>query len=212
MNPTNSQAAQFVIDTLGELPPILHEVMDKAVTESRTFFEERGEKINTSLFPNLVRYFAKRQLEDPYYKSFGYQVIELCNNGLFINYEDKGCVYRIRILKADEDGELPVHNLSEIKKDFFTQNNPVLPGMENLEPFVLTSLLKLVIIWEVDQNYILTTFQLVCPNGERGYVHFAGDIQHSATAITMQGMFDDLVDDLDDIEITPLKKTGSEAE
>jgi hypothetical protein len=105
-----------------------------------------------------------------------------------------------------------VHNLSEVKKDFFTQANPVLPGMENLEPFVLTSLLKLVIIWDVDHNYILTSFQLVCPNGERGQVHFAGDIEHSVTAITMQGTFDEVADDLDDIQITPLKKTGSKPE
>jgi hypothetical protein len=212
MNPTNSQAAQFVISALDELPYLLHKVMDEAVTESRTFFEGRGERINTSLFPNLVRYFAKQLLENAYYKSLGYQVVELCNNGLFIIYDHNDCIYQIRILKADEDGGLPVHNLSEVKKDFFKQANPVLPGMEDLTPFVLTSRLKLVIIWDVDHNYILTTFQLVCPNGERGNVHFAGDIEHSATAIKMQGTFDEMADDLDEIEITPLKKTGSGTE
>lgn len=211
MNPTNSQAAQIVLDALGPIPPVLHEIMDKAVTEARTFFEERGEAVNSSLFPNLVRYFARQLLNDAYHKSLGYQVGELSNNGLFILYEDKGFVYKIRILKADEDGDLPVSNLSETKKDFFKQGYPILPGMENIELFVSTSLIKLVIIWDVNLNYILNTFQLVCPNGESGDAHFVGDIAHSATAITVQSTFDAMADDLDDL-ITPLRKTGTESE
>lgn len=80
-----------------------------------------------------------------------------------------------------------------------------------MEEFVLPSSLNLIALWDVDVNHVLTGVQLVCPNGEFGDVHFVGDIVHSATAITVEESFDDVADELD-IDITPLRKTGSETE
>jgi hypothetical protein len=217
MRLTNRKAAQFIIKKLDDVIPTVQEVLDKATTEARSFFERRGLEIDLSLFPNLVRFEAKCLFETPKYKSIGYQFAVLSNNGLFLIYQCEGCTYKIRVRKADEDGELPTHNLSRTLKEFCKQPNPFpqfLPGMEpeNMEQFVSPNLLKLFVVWDVNKNFVLTTVYLACPNGEFGDVHFADEIPHAATTLITDGYFDDEPDELEDIDILPLEMTGTDEE
>lgn len=213
MNPTNTEAAQIVFKELDQVPPILDEVMDKAVTLARSFFEQRVEPINPYLFPSLVRYFAKILFDEPYYKSVGYALIEISNNGLFLVYTKENKTRKLRVLKSDEGG-IPILNLSRTKKDFYKQRDPFpfLPGMgvEQMEQFVSPDLLKLLVLWDVDENYIYKGVQLVCPKGESSEAYFADDIPHAATTITVNQSFDDVSQELEDIDIEPLEKTGTE--
>lgn len=215
MKVTNPQTAEIALKELEEITPILDEVTDKAITEARDFFEKRDEAINSYLFPCLVRYFAKILLDSPKYRAAGYYVVDISNNGLFIVYLLKdGKTRKVRILKSDE-GELPVRNLSRKKKEFFTQPPPLfasLPTMENLEEYVSPELVNLVALWEVDRNYVFTGMWLTCPNGQFGDVHFADAIPHAATAITVDESFDAEPEELDDIDIEPLERTGTEDE
>ncbi len=212
MNPTNENAAQLVLKELEDIWAVIDEVTDKAVTSARDFFEQRGEPVNTYLFPCLVRYFAKMLLDQPKYRSAGYYVVEISNNGLFLIILRYGKTRKIRILKADEEGAIPLLNLSKKKKEFFRQPNPFpsLPGMGNLEIFAMPDSMHLVVLWNVDRNYVFTPMQLVCPNGEFGEVHFADIIPHSATRIPSSESFDEEPEELEDIDIEPLEKTGSD--
>ena len=208
MKRTNTKLAQFIIDKLGQVPPTLNHILDEAVIISRKYFDERELKIDNYLFPSLVRYEAKLLLELPEYKNIGYEFVSLSNNGLFIIYKCDGCYYKIRIRKADEDGDLPVQNLSKTLKQFYQNPTPFLPTIEeNLNEYISPERLNLVVVWDVDRNYALQNVYLVCTKNEFGEVHFADKIEHAATAIVGNANFDDQADEIDDIDILPIKKT-----
>jgi hypothetical protein len=214
MKTTNSQAAQFILRKLGHIPSTIHEVLDKASTEARFYFESRKLDIDPYLFPSIVRFEAKCLLDNPLYKSIGYQFVVLSNNGLLLIYQHEGCTYRIRVRKADEDGEMPIQNQSKILKEFCKQPNPFpqfLPGMqpEEMGQFLSPSLLNLFVVWDVDHNYILTSVSLACPDGSSGNVHFADEIPHAATTIFTESSFDDEAEELEDIVILPFRRTGT---
>ncbi len=63
-----------------------------------------------------MRFEAKLLLDNPKYKAIGYEFVTLNRNGLLVIYQYLGCTYRIRIRKADEEGELPLNNLSRTLK------------------------------------------------------------------------------------------------
>lgn len=205
---TNSKLAQIVFDRLGQVPPTVNHILDEAVIVARKYFEDKEARIDNYLFPSLVRYEAKILFELPEYKSIGYEFASLSNNGLFIIYKCDSCYYKIRVRKADEDGELPVQNLSKTLKKFYQNPNPFLPTIEeNLEKYVSPERLNLIVVWDVDKNYHLKDVHLVCPKNEYGDVYFADRIEHAATAIVGNANFDEQADDLDDIDILPLRKT-----
>ncbi len=112
---------------------------------------------------------------------------------------------------SDEDGELPTQNLSKTIKEFCRQ--PKLPlwgsGVENWEEFVCPNLLKLFIVWDVDSAFGLSRCDLACPIDEFGNLFFADEIPHSVTAINVEAAFDEEPEELEDIDIRPLRKTGS---
>lgn len=211
MNPTNTKTAQIILKKLGHVPATVHEVLDKAITAARAFFEMRKLDIDTCLFPNIVRYEAKLLFDSPKYRAAGYHFSVLSNNGLLLIYEYEHTIYRIRVRKADEDGELPTQNLSKTIKEFCRQ--PGLPfwGVEvaNWEAFVCPELVKLFIVWDVDAAFGLTQCGLACPQDEFGNMYFAHEIPHSATAISVESAFDDEAEELEEINVLPLKKTGS---
>jgi hypothetical protein len=212
MIPTNPKAAQIVLEKLGHVAPTVHEVMDKAITSARGFFEDREIQIDPFLFPSLVRYEARLLFETDKYKAAGYRFTVLSNNGLLLVYEHERTNYRIRVRKSDEDGELPMpKNPSKTIVSFCRQPNLRLPGMEleDCEAFVCPDKLSLFIVWEVDAAYGLAKCDLICPEDEFGKYYFAEEIPHSATVITPQEEFDRDVQELDDIDIRPLKKTGT---
>jgi hypothetical protein len=209
----NEPAAEIVLSKLGKVPPVLHDVLDKATTQARSFFGE-DQEIDTALFPDLVRYYAKELLQDPKYKSIGYVLAILNKNGLLLIYEQDGCIYKIRVRKADEDGELPIATLSTKMKEHLKQPNLFLPGMEIQdleEKYVSPSLVKLVVVWDCDSSFTLTDVWLACFRNEMGATHFVGEIPHSATTITAPSVFDDIAEELDDLDIT-LEETGSASE
>jgi hypothetical protein len=211
MNPTNTRAAQIILEKLGHVPATVHEVMDKAVTLARAFFENRDLPIDPFLFPNLVRYEAKLLFETPKYRAAGYVLTVLSNNGLLLIYRPETTTYRIRVRKADEDGEFPTQNLSDGIKDFCRQPN--LPmwanGEEDWEEFVCPELLKLFIIWDVNEAYGFSGCDLACTKDEFGNLAFADQIPHSVTSIQADEEFD-WPEEIEDIDFRPLKKTGSD--
>jgi hypothetical protein len=213
MKQTNTEAAQVVLKRLAHITPTIHEVLDKATTAARLFFEKRGAEVDSCLFPDLVRYEAKCLFDSPKYKHIGYQFAVLSRNGLFLIYQHELCAYRIRFRKADEDGELPVGNLSRTLKEFCKQKDPFpLLGLsiKEMEQFESPELIKLFVVWDVDHNYVLTEVSLGCPNGEFGDMHFADEIPHAATMIIADEAFDDEAEELDDIDVEPLEKTGTD--
>jgi hypothetical protein len=154
-------------------------------------------------------------LDDPKYKAIGYQFVTLSRNGLLVIYQYQGCTYRIRIRKADEEGELPLNKQSRTLEEFCKQRDPFprLIGMalEEMERYESPDLVKLFVVWDVDMNYVLTETSLCCPNGVSGKMHFADEIPHAATTIVAEATFDDYPEELDDIDIEPLEKTGTDA-
>lgn len=208
MKRTNPEVAQIVLEKLGQVSPTISHIIDEAIIVARKFFEDRESKIDSYLFPSLVRYEAKQLLELPEFKSLGYEFTSLSNNGLYIIYKHEGCYYKIRVRKADEDGELPVQNLSKTLKAFY--KNPLLPTIEeNLNDFIAPERLNLVVVWDVDRNHILQNVHLVCTKNELGEVYFADKIEHAATAIIGNANFDEEADEFEDIDILPLRKTGT---
>src|SRR5882672_10327221 len=149
MEITNVSTAQRILKKLEHVPPTLYDVLDKATTQAREFFDEKRQSIHSALFPSLVRYSALRLLQDPKYKSIGYRLVELSNVGLFVIYQKGGCTYGMRLRKADEDGDLPIDNLSETLKHFYTQDDPFprLPGMslQEMDQFLTPNQMKLIV-------------------------------------------------------------------
>src|SRR2546428_13384869 len=122
MEITNVSDAQKILNKLQQVPPTLYDVLDKATTQSREFFDTKKQAIHSALFPSLVRYFALRLLQDPKYKDIGYRLVELSNVGLFVVYQSRGCTYGLRLREAEENGDLPVSNLSGTRQNLYTQD------------------------------------------------------------------------------------------
>lgn len=208
MKRTNPEIAQVVADRLGQVLPTVSHVIDESIILARKFFEDKETRIDNYLFPSLVRYEAKQLLEMQEYRSIGYEFVSLSNNGLFIIYKSEGCYYKIRIRKADEDGDLPVQNLSKTLKKFYQNTNPFLPSIEgHLDDFISPDRLNLIVVWEVDRAFTLQCVNLVCPKNEFGEVYFADKIAHAATSISGNANFDDVADEIEDIDILPLSNT-----
>jgi hypothetical protein len=212
MERTNIPVAQNVLGKLRHIVPVIYDVLDKAITQAREFFDNRTAEVDPFLFPSLVRYEAKCLFEDPRYRSIGYQFVVLSQNGLLLIYEYDGCIYNIRVRKADEDGNLPIQNLSGTLKRFYNQPQPYLPGLspEDISELVVPARVNLVVVWDVDYSYILSEVFLACPKSVSGDLHFADRIEHAAHAISASADFDDEPEELDEIDIEPLDSTGTE--
>jgi hypothetical protein len=216
MKQTNLPAAQLTLARLGHVAPTIQEVLDKAITLARGFFEGRDLEVDRSLFPDLVRFEAKLLLDSPKYKAIGYEFVTLSRNGLLVIYKYLGCTYRIRIRKADEEGELPLNNLSRTLKDYCKQRDPyprlAEMSLAEMERYESPELIKLFVVWDVNDNYVLTETYLCCPKGISGEMYFADEIPHAVTTIIAESEFDDEAEELEDLDITPLDKTGTETE
>jgi len=212
METTNAHLARPVLANLRQVLAVVQEILDSATTRARGFFEDREVDVDAFLFPDLVRYEAKCLFEQERYRQTGYRFTALSSNGLFLTYQANGYLYEIRVRKADEDGDLPSDNLSQTLKDFYNQPQLYLPGLSPVDVAALVSphTLRLVVVWDVDQFYVLSELFLACPRTELGDVHFADRIAHAATAISMDSDFDDEPEELDEIDVEPLERTGTE--
>ena len=102
------------------------------------------------------------------------------------------------------------------------RRSPLLPGFEDLfesdeteevsdEESTLVTSIKLVVVWDVDAHYVLSDAWLACYKDKVGTKHFAGEIPHSAIAVTAPDAFDDAAEELEDLEFS-IEKTGSKSE
>jgi hypothetical protein len=216
MKQTNRPAAQLTLARLGHVAPTIQKVLDKAITLARAFFEQRDLEVNSNLFPDLVRYEAMLLLDSAEYKAIGYEFVTLSRNGLLVIYQYQGCTYRIRIRKADEEGELPLNNLSRTLRDYCKQRDPyprlAEMALDEMERYESPELIKLFVVWDVDNNYVLTETYLCCPKGITGEMYFADEIPHAATTIVVESDFDDEAEELEGIDEIPFEKTGTETD
>lgn len=146
------------------LPP-LWEAVEVGTVGAVAFFLDRNQPVDASLFPNLVRYFAKRFLADrnievvdelaPHQPSGEFETIPLSNNGLCIV---RGR-YAIRIRKSD-DGQIPVPGKSVALQLFYRQQPLPFNLINGPAQIVDTSLL---LLWDVDLQHHLTRLTLVRP-------------------------------------------------
>jgi hypothetical protein len=163
----NSQGAEA---TLAALAPVLAEVYpvtEAAVHFARDFFGE-DEKIDSSLFPNLVRYSIKVALNQR-----GLEAVEedgthlnheiLANNGLFLRYGSR----HIRIRKADH-GSLPTATSTTLK-NFYEQRSMLEDSVE---------VQKLLLLWDLVNGVL--EISLACPKEHDSSPHWHVPVPHPA--------------------------------
>jgi hypothetical protein len=212
-------------DTISkDFEPILHQVLypslEDAIQKTNLQFLEWGkEGPDRQLFPHLVRYFAKDNLD-----RFGLKVemeekveVEeteephcqfnfLPNNGLSGTW--KG--YNFRILMS-EHGELPIP-ASHRKIDFYNQQLPLALLFETpLESLTQHVHLNILFLWEVDIDYHFIGLRLACPrtggkNRASVSAYFNELIPHPATTLKEEPT---QVESQEEIEITIKKPERS---
>lgn len=176
-----------VLEEIRVIAPYVYAALERAIAESTAFFSD-GETVDPFLFPNLVRYYAHKYLEDAPKEVDGFLVERLSNNGIFLKFGG----YLIRVWKADE-GQLPAPGNSDGRLNFFEQPE-LFPGMR---------LLKLAIIWDTTSKGTLRNLMLVCPKGdgnpssEIGQAHWQIEIPHPAVAVTATSNLEPIVEDLE---------------
>ncbi|MCL5883908.1 MAG: hypothetical protein M1377_00890 [Deltaproteobacteria bacterium] len=148
---------QVVLGDLSQLIPTLYDAIEAATAYARDFFEKREESVDTFFTPGLVRYITKQCLKAAGQTAEEEDVFDvgvMANNGLLLTYG----TYRIRILKAD-GGDLPVAGPSKARQAFYHQLSLGLPGEEQWEK------VNLVVLWDVDREYLFKELLLACPKG-----------------------------------------------
>jgi len=165
---------------------LVNQSLEDAIPSAKEFFEAQDKSIDRYLFPHLVRFYVKSQLEtaglsiqmdeEEEEPETNYQFERLVNNGLSGTYNG----FRFRVLKADK-GELPIP-FSNAKKRYYNQQLPLLldmpPDSEVVRP-------NMVILWEVNMRYDFHQLRLACPKSgdkTRGSVeaYFNEPVPHAA--------------------------------
>src|ERR1700734_3188373 len=134
---------------------LICEALIDGEAQNKEFFAVRGQAPDRCLAHNLVRYFAKQYLEskgsDVADLDEPCELTKLGNNGLQI--ETSKYVFRIR--KAVR-GQLP-HAGSQVLADYYDQQMLQFP---NVPP---PDVLRLVVLWDVAEDYSLTSLALGLP-------------------------------------------------
>ena len=147
---------------LDDFIPLLWEAMDASIGEAVGFFPNPDE-IDPYLFPNLVRYHAKRFFQARHLAATEeessdvpeFEQIGLANNGICVVRHR----YALRIRKSD-DGLLPVPGQSATLQKFYRQQPLPFNLMDRPAQVVDTSLL---VLWDVDAKHRFAGLQLSCP-------------------------------------------------
>lgn len=181
------------LNRLGPLPLLIYRAFEHAVEKAKVHFLHERIPFSPWGFGNLVRCHAFSYLEKN--NQLGFELHRLPLDGIEIRYN--GC--RIRHWKAGEDGELPPPRGSLTKLDYYQQElfPPSAYGPDSI-------LLKLVALWELDEQRNLSVVKLVCPSGsdddwEPGQVHWTVDIPHPATSLSGPSEFGTSDEDIDDL-------------
>jgi hypothetical protein len=205
-------------DIYGETVVLLirtHEVMEKVIPQAKEFFVNEDKPVDTYLFNDLIRYYAKEMLQDSGFtveddveEANEYEFRPLCNNGLFGKFNG----HFFRILKTDH-GSVPMP-VSGRRKKFYTQP-PQLPlplYTPDIEPGMKV-LHNILILWEVDSQYNFLRLRLACPKAvdktrESLEVYFNEPLPHAAEMIKTKDTAIATSEYSEDIEVT---KKESEA-
>lgn len=176
MNLPSPPSADTVTRDLEDLLGLFQRVMRNANSNAREFFSNLRREPDASLFPPMIRYFAKIEFselgqavydeveEDDQAETHELTLEPLGNNGLCLDV--KG--YRIRILKADRDGRVPDPGNSKRKREFYSQIGRQLPlplQLEQPEP-ERPQESNLLLLWELNVGtYDISRMWLVYPSG-----------------------------------------------
>jgi hypothetical protein len=166
----------------------VNQAIEVAIPGSKEFFETKEKIIDRYLFPHLVRFFLKDQLEtiglsvkmeEEEEPITDYLFKSLTNNGLMISYNG----FRLKILKAD-NGDLPVP-YSDAKSKYYNQQLPLIQDFPSDSKTVCPNL---IILWEINSNYDFLQLRLACPKS--GYktrdsvkAYFNEPVPHTAELI-----------------------------
>lgn len=135
--------------------PSLYHALESGCSRAREFFDNEHCGRDPFLFPDLVRFFGKRILQDQGVNAEerDFEMHNLANNGLSIIFAD----HHIRILKAD-NGSVPLAG-SGAKRDFYNQQMSLFADSSgSLKP----TKLNVVVLWEIDPNANLSGLFLAC--------------------------------------------------
>ena len=140
---------------------------DKSVTEAREYLELKGEQ-DRSYFSHRVRFAAKVELKRDGIEAEDCELEDTANSGICLVLPK----YRVRVLKAAENGEIPDPGASDRRKRFlnqqseqlelFSESSPCPSGEKepsNREPT------HIIFLWEADSQNCFTGLWFVCPNG-----------------------------------------------
>jgi hypothetical protein len=155
-------SAAETLQDLDDFVPLLWEGMEWAVGEAVTFFGI--EPVCPNLFPNLVRYYAKRfflarhlaATDEETSDTPAFEQIGLANNGLCVVRHR----YALRIRKSD-NGLVPVPGSSTTLQQFYRQQPLPFNLVDRPAQAVDTSLL---LLWDIDAKYNFAGLQLSCPS------------------------------------------------
>jgi hypothetical protein len=158
----HEQDPDAVLWRLGPLVPILYRAVEAGIAESLDFFSSREQPVDPCLQPNLVRWKAKQILDEAGHLTElesdnvvplagrTFARLPIANNGLQLSYAD----LLLRILKSDGGG-VPLAGASRARQRFYHQLS--LLGEEAVD------VLKLLVLWDVDQLGLDGELLLVCP-------------------------------------------------
>lgn len=206
---TNPPDPETVLARLSSLMRLLYEAFETAVSNAKAYFDTRNKPINRWLLPALVRYEVKEFLAEHGHKAEEeeeFAQADIPNNGLLL----RAAEYQTRILKADQGG-VPAPGSSKARQDYFNQQLPL--GFDNVASEG-QSHYNLVLVWDVDENYVLKGLRLAYPrSGTANSVelHWIVDVPHPALTISRdtpstREPAEDLAIELDEEE----KETGTE--
>lgn len=158
--------AEDVVEEEGEVLAVIGAALQDACDKTHSFFSDHEEGApDASLSPNLVRWFAKRYLDTAGHTTHtlatDYEREALGNNGLLV-----ACTkYQIRVRKEVAGFALPPA-ASEALDTFYGQEQLELP-FPNFQPQSVPggaeTSIKLVLLWDVDSDYRLSSLTLALP-------------------------------------------------
>jgi hypothetical protein len=143
--------------TLQPILAVIRAAIVHGIKRSREYFEQEGQQPDRDLAPEIVRYHAKRYLDNAGHAVHAldadYERPPVNKNGLRMVWKD----FRILIRKSD-DGELPVPG-SNALVEFYSHNATF--GFMTLEGPTI----HVVVLWDTDRWYSdLVAFQLALPS------------------------------------------------
>lgn len=150
-----------VLEDLKTELPVLCEAIEAGTQRAREVFEEENREVDRVCAPHIVRSMAKHVLKNSGHRVEDVDPEKLANNGLLYHCGR----YSIRVLKARQEGILPVPGPSERRQEFFNQKPTQgrILGWEAAVGEATGKITHLVVCWDVDHEYELAELYLAMP-------------------------------------------------